>query len=226
MNNPRDEINSVELLAANHPFSRVLFICNEEDDSFSNYVPNYPNIEKYVSGIRFSISKALNLAISKIKDEKYFCFVQSDVHVDAYDVKKLLTILENETLNCGVIGLQKHSNFHKYNKYAGIFSGLSLHRTLWADGIMLFKTSLFNEVGLFNENYFGDKESQEFCYRVHDVGYCNYLVEGVKWRHMSVPFTEKSKINKDELLSVREDTVNEFRKKWMQWEEGQKYLFV
>lgn len=88
-----------------------------------------------------------------------------------------------------------------------------------------------NQIGTFNEEYFGDKESQEYCYRAHDTGYNNYLftiTEEMFYETIQVRFGNKvsdKKYDVDKYLAVKNDTVKRFRDKWIPWEERQYYRF-
>lgn len=229
MGKPDQEIVCVENLAKQVPECRVLFISNVEDPDFTNYTPTLSNIEKRVSGTKYSIAKAVNLAIDELQDEEYFCFVQSDVMVNREFLEAFEKIVSDETLNTGVIGTARRNIFDRYNIKMAPKYGVTFHKTLWSDSIMFFKRDLINVIGKFNEDYLGDKESQEYCYRAHKAGYNNYYVQPGQhmiFKHHSVPFTGKVKYDKNEFLSVVETTRNKFRKQWSQWEENQVRSFV
>jgi GT2 family glycosyltransferase len=230
MNRPDFEIDNLESVAKQFPNQRFLFICNTEDISFSEYVPKYPNIEKLISGIPFSISAAINLGIDNIFGERYFCFLQSDVYINRQSIECIKNLCSDPTLNVGVIGITKHSNFKPYSKNLGLAYSLNIYRVLWVDGIMFFKTSILKDIAYFDMRYFGDKESQDFCYRVHKEGYSNYYVEVAsndqEWYHKSLEFKDKAKSNNIEFLNLRKKSVSLFSELWHEWEKTQEYLFV
>jgi GT2 family glycosyltransferase len=128
------------------------------------------------------------------------------------------------------VGITKHSNFNRFNKRLGMFYGMDIHKVLWADGIMFFKMSMFDSIGLFDTSYFGDKESQDFCYRAHDSGYNNLFVESCtenhRWIHNSITFSEKSKTDNSNFRKLVTESRNIFAKKWYEWEDRQTHLFV
>lgn len=230
MNRPEFEISNLELMAKQFPNQRFLFVCNTEDDSFLEYVPKYSNIEKSISGTPFSISAAINLGIDNIFGEKYFCFLQSDVYINRKSIICIKNLCSDPTLNAGVVGITKHSNFKPYSKDLGLLYSLHTYKVLWVDGIMFFKTSLLKDIPYFDMRYFGDKESQDFCYRVHSKGYHNYYVERAlndqEWYHKSLEFKDKAKSNTVEFLNLRKESVSLFSKLWHEWEKTQKHLFV
>jgi hypothetical protein len=230
MNRPLFEILNLENCANNFPESRFIFISNVEDDSFSDYEPNVPNVEKHISGVKYSISEAINKAYALRKNEKYFCFLQSDVYITQNSINSIKSLCEDPNFNVGVVGITKHSNFNRFNKRMGMYYGMNIHKVLWADGIMFFKMEMFENVGLFDTAYFGDKESQDFCYRVHSLGYDNMLVESCvennKWFHESLTFSEKSKTDNSNFREMVTASRNLFAKKWYSWEDNQTHLFV
>ena len=65
----------------------------------------------------------------------------------------------------------------------------------WVDGVMFFSIDKLKEIGKFNENYFGDCESEDFNYHIRESGYKIYRVI-LSYIHYSDPF--KSKVIKEE----------------------------
>lgn len=230
MNRPLYEILNLENCAKNFPESRFLFISNVDDENFNNYQPTLSNIEKHISGVQYSISEAINKGYSLHNGEKYFCFLQSDVHITKDSINSIKNLCDDVNLNVGVVGITKHSNFNRFNKKLGMFYGMNIIKVLWSDGIMFFKMSMFESVGLFDTTYFGDKESQDFSYRVHDLGYSNMFVESCtenhRWIHNSITFSEKSKTDNSNFRKVVTESRNIFAKKWYEWEDRQTHLFV
>lgn len=227
MNDPEMEIKNVEKIAKEYPDSKVFFISNVKDKVFESYTPTYNNIVKLVGGLKYSISRALNKSIEHMDDTDFFVFVQSDVTFE----RSTLESLTNATLadnNCGVIGVTQRSNFHKFNKKVNLVNNLKTFKVLWTDGIMFMRGRLAKEFK-FDEIYFGDKESQDFCYRVHDAGYNNYLVPNqrdAKHQHVSKSFDNKLKEDKQEFLETVKETRNLFKNRWREWEETQRHMFA
>jgi GT2 family glycosyltransferase len=127
------------------------------------------------------------------------------------------------------VGTTKHSNFDRFHKYLGSNErGQYFYTTLWADGVMLWSRAILDQVGRFNETYFGDKESQEYCYRVHDLGYNNIYFTpdpDTLYENQQVDFSYKTKYDVQEFLAIKNETVDRFRDKWCPWEEMQYYRF-
>ncbi len=57
----------------------------------------------------------------------------------------------------------------------------------WVDGVMFFSIDKLKEIGKFNENYFGDCESEDFNYHIRENGYKIYRVI-LSYIHYSDPF--------------------------------------
>ena len=229
MTRPEYEISNVEHLAKIFPNDRILFISNIEDEDFSKYNPSLPNIEKYVSNKLYSISKAINTGLDKLLDEKYICFIQSDVRLSANVIERCRQICDDIGLNTGVVGTKAHSNFQRFNKLInGKFNDVTLYNALWADAVMFWSTDVLKRVGRFNEIYFGDKESQEYCYRAHDLGYNNYYFTRSKdmiYESNSISFPQKTKYDSNEFMDIVHKTQHQFKKKWIPWEETQHHRF-
>lgn len=228
MARPELEISSVEKLAKTFKEAQVYFISNVEDEDFNKYVPTQSNIQKVISGTKFSISKALNKVLRELDDEKYVCFVHSDIVIPRELIESCIKISDTPELNVGVLGVESRSNHSTYGKDTGVYSDIKLKRVLWSDGIMFFTREVFEEVGYFNEDYFGDKESQEYCYRVHDKGFSNYkmtLPQHLSIDHHLIPFTGKVKYDKEEFKLAVEQSRTLFRSIWHPWEPEQKHFF-
>lgn len=226
MTRPELEISNVEHIASQFPDSRVMLVSNVENEKFDNYKPSHSNIIKYVSNKKYSISKAVNVGIKDFIED-FFVFVQSDITVDREAILHFRDIA-NRLDKVGVIGVKNHSGFNTFNKPIP-FPDTKLYRVLWADAIMFIPKDVVKEVGLFNEDYLGDKESQEYCYRAHNLGYSNLYVEASNkgtWKHRSIGFPSKvSSKDTPEFLQAVEASRNLFRERWSIWEEEQRRFF-
>lgn len=226
MSRPELEIKTVENLANEFPESKVYFVCNTAKDRFTSYQPPNNNIIKEISDKKFSISKALNVGLSNFTED-FFVFVQSDMYVNREAIL-LFKELYNKLDNVGVIGVTKHSGFDTASKNIS-FPGTNLFKVLWADGIMFFSRKVFEQVGYFNEDYLGDKESQEYCYRAHDLGFTNLFVaksEAGRWAHTTVEFSRKvDRTDTEEFLNSVKQSRALFYERWLQWEQDQRKLF-
>jgi hypothetical protein len=218
------EIICVETLChqalKHNPENEVHMVCNFESLEFDQWTPKNPQIQKHVSHLMHSISKALNVIAKQenTKDFDYFCFVQSDVlFEDMTWIEKCIEVYETHK-NVGVIGTRPHSAFERYNKLITNvrINGIhEMYEVLWSDGIMFFSTKLFDRIGYFDEQFFGDCESNDFCYRVFEHGYTNIYIPGecLKFKHKMVGFDKKSP-KTEQLLNNVEKSRKLFFHKW------------
>lgn len=229
MTRPQFEINNVENIAKTFPESDVVFVSNIDDLDFKNYIPKYTNIKKRISGKLYSISKAINTGLEELTDHQYISFIQSDMIVSKDVIQFCKKIVDDTDLKCGVVGVRSHSTFNRFNKIIKRYDKIDLYRVLWSDGIMFWSKNLYDTIGEFDEIYLGDKESQDYCYRAHQAGYHNYYFkpsDDMLVKHNSLPFPQKTKYNSNDFMNIVNNTKNIFRKKWINWEENQKHLFV
>ena len=188
-----------------NPENEVHIVCNFDSLEFAQWQPKYPHIKKHISHLMYNISKALNVVAleENTKDFDYFCFVHSDVFFeDETWIEKCIEVYETHG-NVGVIGITAHSTFERYHKQITNIkvNGINeMYEVLWSDGIMFFSTKLFDEIGYFDERFFGDCESNDFCYSAFEKGYKNIYIPGryLKFKHEMVDFRRKSP--KTELL--------------------------
>lgn len=226
MTRPQLEISNVENLAKNFTDSRILFVSNTDNPAFAEYTPLFSNITKYISGTKFSISKALNVGLSEFIED-YFIFVQSDIHISKDAILHFKEIYENIE-NAGVLGVKNHSGFNIFSRRIN-YPDAEIFEVLWADAVMFIGKDVISKVGTFNEDYLGDRESQEYCYRVRNEGYRNLYIKSSnkgEWNHLSLGFDQKVKpVDKGEFSKVVNNSTRLFYSRWQQWEEQQKSYF-
>ena len=202
-----------------NPENEVHMVCNFKSLEFDQWTPKNPQIQKHVSHLMHSISKALNVVAKQenTKDFDYFCFVHSDVFFeDVTWIEKCIEVYETHG-NVGVIGTMPHSSFERYNKRITNIKVNGIHEmyeVLWSDGIMFFSTKLFNEIGYFDERFIGDCESNDFCYSVFEKGYKNIHIPGkyLKFKHKMIDFSKKSPETELLLNNVKKSRKLFFRK--------------
>jgi hypothetical protein len=84
---------------------------------------------------------------------------------------------------------------------------------------MFFSTKLFDEVGVFDESYFGDCESQDFCYKVKKAGYKNYRAH-INQTHEALGFGNKvSMAQQQEFLQKVVQSRNLLHSRWDEWQD-------
>lgn len=203
-----------------NPENEVHVVCNFDSLEFEQWKPEHKEIKKHVSGLMHSISRALNVIARQenTKDFDYFCFVQSDVFFENESwIEKCIEVYETHG-NVGVIGTRPHSAFERYHvpiKHVKVNGINEMYEVLWSDGIMFFSTKLFDEIGYFDEQFFGDCESNDFCYRALEHGYKNIYIPGrwLNFKHELIGFDKKSP-TPDSLIRNVEKSRKLFFHKW------------
>tara|TARA_Y100000034_G_scaffold134650_1_gene203716 strand:- start:77 stop:802 length:726 start_codon:yes stop_codon:yes gene_type:complete len=199
---------------------QIFVVSNVENEMFSQWDPGVPTVTKLVSGLQYNISKALNITIDKYESD-YFAFLHDDMFIhDEKWIDNCIKLYENEDLNCGVIGCKPHTTDGVYKKPVDGDFVYQLDDVLWADGVMFFSTKLFDEVGTFDESYFGDRESQDFCYKVKKEGYINYRAY-INLTHESVIFGNKANGTKEEHKFNQKviQAGNLLHSRWDEWQD-------
>lgn len=198
---------------------KVYFVCNEWDlkPEFQQLQFDDDNIILLGHNMNYSISKSVNMVIDVSTDVDYVCFVQSDVHFD--NSQWLRDCIDTMGLYdaIGVIGFQKHSIATRIPEvpFTTTF-GCEFLKTPFSDGIMFFTTQLISDIGKFDESYFGDKESQDYCYRANNKGYHNLrIISGVEHiHHNQIPFNKKTNTKPKSYLEAVERSKALFNSIW------------
>lgn len=189
----------------------IWVIANTENQAFNEWIPPI-NVNKDCSNLKYNISKAINLGISREANYDYFCYIDEGIRLSSKWLEFILSIY-NKYNNIGVIGIRPHSTFNYYH----IELEKSIYEVLWTDGIMFTGSDRINNTGKFDELYFADCEMQDYCYRLMNNGYRNLYVNTPLIKHILVPWTLKS-YSTDELMS-RVNKSRELRHtRWGKWE--------
>jgi len=203
----------------------LYFVCNTDMDEFRKYTPKTGKITKHISNLQFSISRALNSVFESIEytEEDILGFIQSDCYFENYNwIKYYIEIINNPEYNAGVLGQRPHLRTNIISLKEKYKDKFSLFDSYWNDGVMLFKGSLLNDIGMFDENYFGDCESQDFCYRAHQAGYKNYWLSDnekfFKFKHLTVNFGSKARHDQGIFHKKAQESRKYFDSKWRQFE--------
>lgn len=229
MTNPSQEFDCLKELAITFDLSNldytIYFVSNIELNEFNSYVPYNNRIKKSISNLSFSISRAVNSVFENIEfqDDDILGFIQSDTF---FGNKKWITeyidILNDKNLNAGVIGARPHKASNKFFNSIFYKNKFTIVKVLWADGVMLFKGKTFKDTGYFDEQFFGDCESEDFCYRVHDKGYNNYwLSDDTKYfnyENRAVSFDSKARYDRENFKQLVNFSKIYFRTKWKDFE--------
>ena len=196
---------------------RIVLVSNTKNETFDEWEIGDDSVTKITSNVPYGISSALNMVIDKITDEDYFVFIHDDmfIHDDNW-LQKFIDIYETENLKSGILGVRPHSHREKYCIPVQNNVHYKMDELLWTDGVMFMSTDMFGKVGKFDESYFGDRECQDFGYKVLEAGYKNYMIY-VDREHKSVPFDFKAD-NPLEFKKKVDESHRIYSELWTEWE--------
>ena len=171
------------------------------DNSVAFIKENYPSLKIIQNSVNGGYAKGYNDALSRIKAD-LFCLLNSDVEVSENWLKPIIKAFE-ELPNAAIIqpkilDIKRKSHFEYAGAAGGfidqlgypfcrgrIFQALEkdegqyndTREIFWATGACMFvKSSVFNEVGGFDEDYFAHQEEVDFCWRAKNAGHQVYYV--------------------------------------------------
>jgi len=225
MTNPKQEFRCIEQIVRQFDNAaldfKIYFVANFPIKEFGDYIPTDKRIIKSISNLPFSISRAVNSIFQTIEydDDDVLAFVQSDAFFkNPQWISELIDILNTEELNAGVVGLRPHLSCNQIESAINFKGKFDIHPVEWTDGVMLFKGSRYRQVGGFDENYFGDCESQDFCYLVAKEGYTNYWCSDKDnffgYENRAAHFVNKARFNRKEFLHKVEFSRQYLKNKW------------
>ncbi|MCL4386751.1 MAG: glycosyltransferase family 2 protein [Actinobacteria bacterium] len=181
---------------------QVIVVDNNSKDESVNFIQkNYPECEILINrqnkGYGNAINKAIKYSLKKYKNINYFGILNNDLHLDENWLKNLINYGEKKT-DCGILaGKMFMYHWPKYVNSTGIivnYIGIGWDRDFYeldekshmesgevlsvSGGAMLIKKSVFDSIGLFENNYFMYYEDVDFCFRTWK--FSDYTVEYVK----------------------------------------------
>ena len=228
MTNPAQEFKCIDQLVQHFSLHeldfKIYFVANTPMDEFSKYIPKDSRVIKSISNLEFSISRAINSVFEAIEyaDDDVIGFVQSDTFIDNPNwILDMINLLNNPEYRAGVLGLRPHVSSNRIGPAINYQGKFNIHPAKWADGVMMFKGSVYRAVEGFDEGYFGDCESQDFCYQVEQAGLVNYWCSDNSgyfgYTNRTVDFASKARSNQAEFILKVEQSRKYLDKKWPQW---------
>jgi len=228
MTNPAQEFKCLDQLVEQFTSNRLdftlYFVANVPIAEFNNYQTTNKHIVKSISNLEFSISRAINSIYESIKfeDNDILGFIQSDTFFRNPEwIIPITDILHDPSFNAGVLGLRPHASNNTIKEGINFQSKFTIHPCNWADGVMLFTGKTYRLIGGFDENYFGDCESQDFCYQAIESGLTNYWCNDSSgyfgYENRTVDFSVKARFNREEFSRKVEKSRKYLNIKWSQW---------
>jgi GT2 family glycosyltransferase len=166
------------------------------DDSVSFLKQHFPEVEVIINSENGGFAKGYNDALKEI-DSKYYLLLNSDIEVTENWLQPMLKLLEENELNAACQPLVR--SFHRREKFEhagaaggfidtnffpfcrgrifdaveednGQYAGVS--EVFWTSGAaMLVRSSVFHELGGFDEAFFAHMEEIDWCWRAKRKGY-------------------------------------------------------
>ena len=228
MTNPTQEFRCldqlVEQFTSNELDFTLYFVANVPITEFNNYQPTDKRIVKSISNLEFSISRAINSIYESIEfeDSDTLGFIQSDAFFNNPDwIIPMTDLLHDPSYNAGVLGLRPHASNNTIKEGMNFQSKFTIHPCNWTDGVMLFTGKTYRTIGGFDENYFGDCESQDFCYQAIQSGLINYWCKDdtgyFGYINRAANFDNKARFNREEFLRKVKESRTYLDTKWAQW---------
>ena len=185
----------------NHSSGAVLYVAdnNSTDDSVAFLKSEYPEIRIIQNSENGGYAKGYNDALKEVESD-VFCLLNSDVEVTAGWLEPIEAIFKNRP-EAGIVQPkildQKRKEYFEYAGAAGgyidmlgyplcrgrIFQSLEkdtgqyndVKEIFWASGACFFvRSSVFRELGGFDEDFFAHQEEIDFCWRARNRGYRSF----------------------------------------------------
>ena len=192
----------------------ITFVDNGSDDGSIDFVSqNYPEVEIISLPGNFGFSAANNIALRNVKT-KYVALINNDAipHIDW--LKNLVEALENHSsAGCAASKILFYDNpkiidraGDSYTKAgAGLLRGRGKSSSNYrrqeyifgaCAGAALYRAEMFNDIGLFDEDFFLLYEDVDLSFRAQLKGYkCLYVPEAVVYHRASSSIVYDSSIS-------------------------------
>lgn len=190
----------------NYPNNKIEVIC-VDNGSTDNTIPylkkHYPYVKIIENKINLGSPKALNKAIRVSKGE-YFIRLDNDIIIDPECINEMLKTFSKNNKIAAVAAKLYHDEYGgKVYRNLGwsydFFTGKSFVRgknrkdtgqfeediemDFVGGGVAMYKRSIFNKVGYFDERYFICLEDLDWDLRAHKLGYKIYCSGKAKLWH-------------------------------------------
>lgn len=191
---------------------KIIVVDNgSEDGSYDILTQNYPNIQLIRLDSNYGFSIAVNEGIKK-SDTKYIALLNNDTELDKDWLLNLIQCMEKDEriFSCCSKMIQYYDRYKiddagdqytilgwaykrgdnqkidKYVKSSKVFSSCA--------GAAIYRKSILDEIGLFDENFFAYMEDVDISYRAKIYGYKNVYCSNARVYHIGSA-TSGSKYN-------------------------------
>lgn len=186
-----DCINSIDKCVKNEYQIIKILVDNSEDDKYLNDILCNANVDFSICCENKGYSHGNNIGIRKAKDEHcdYICVINNDTVVDEFFIVNLFDNFNNyrkvgiiAPLIFGFYDNKIWSSGGKFDPFLFKYRTLSnninkIKKSTFINGCCIcFKSSLIDELGYFNEDYFMYSEDTDFCHKLKKNKYNNYVI--------------------------------------------------
>lgn len=178
------------LIKINYPNYEIVVVDNYSNDGSLEYInKNYPKCRVIQNKRNLGFAGGNNVGYKKAKGG-YILFLNNDTYVTKTFVTEMVNVLESDSSIAGVQAKIYSMDHHNKLDSIGAFltnTGFLYHyRYLQEDQVkydkeiylytakgacMMFRKSIIEKVGLFDEDFFAYFEETDFCHRVWLAGY-------------------------------------------------------
>mgnify|MGYP001110058261 CR=1 FL=1 len=189
-----------------YPTHRVIVVDNGSNDGSQEFINNeYPWVELIALPKNLGYAGALNVGIKKALEwgADYVLALNNDTVISPGTIQRLVEVIESDK-TIGIIS-PKILNFYNPRKIYSLgermydwlplpfsfgrgWPDIPIFSRIWefdyvTGCAMMIRTSLFQEVGLFDSSFFMYYEDADFCRRVREYGYRIICVGDVEVYH-------------------------------------------
>lgn len=201
------------LLATNYPNFEVIFVDNGSSDDSVEYVKSYfkdQRVSFVINDKNRGVPGGRNIGFEKARGA-YVVFLDNDTEVEQNWLKELLRVFESDSriavAQSKLLRMVERNRFDHAGDYLTPFGFLyersnqaidkgqfdKVEDILSAKGAAtMIKSSVFKELGMYDDEYFMYQEETDFCFRVRLAGYrVVFAPKSIVWHAFSTPLKEK-----------------------------------
>ncbi len=202
---------------------RIILADNaSQDDSVSFIREHYPDVELILNTTNEGFAKGYNAAMAKISAD-YCILLNNDVEVTVGWIEPIIALMESDKMIAAcqpkILSYEQKDQF----EYAGACGGFidtlgypftrgrifetcekdvgqyeNTMQVFWATGAALFiRSTVFHELGGFDEIFFAHQEEIDLCWRMQRKGYSVYVVPDSVVYHVgggTLPMNSRRKV--------------------------------
>lgn len=190
----------------------IIVVDNDSKDETVKIAKKFGFVKVFQTGKNLGFAKGINYGAERAK-AKYLLFINPDAVFEKGNLYEMIKLFEKFE-NVGIVGGKMISHNGESEKSAGKFFNffqtllivLGLDEKLGvrfspenvnkvdfvSGGFMMVKSSVFKEIGGFDENFFMYVEDMELCYTAKKLGYETYFTPDVVISHKGQGSSNKS----------------------------------